>query len=255
MTNGSLKRKRRAGAAGPARESLPAASGARTIAVTEDEAGMRLDRWFKRRMPSLSLSHLNKIVRTGQVRVDGARVKTAARLAAGQNVRVPPLTLGAPTARTLRRAPSADDARALRDMTLFEDRNLLILNKPFGLAVQGGSGTTRHIDGMLEALADERGERPRLVHRLDRDTSGVLLVAKSRAWPPLRRNLPLAPPGRSTGPSSRGSQAGTGPHLAVPGQSKAWAKCGAGRVTWNHPRRPPWRDRRAALRLLLRDRR
>jgi 23S rRNA pseudouridine955/2504/2580 synthase len=180
MTNGSLKRKRRAGAADPARESLPAASGARTIAVTEDEAGMRLDRWFKRRMPSLSLSHLNKIVRTGQVRVDGARVKTAARLAAGQNVRVPPLTLGAPTARTLRRAPSADDARALRDMTLFEDRNLLILNKPFGLAVQGGSGTTRHIDGMLEALADERGERPRLVHRLDRDTSGVLLVAKSR---------------------------------------------------------------------------
>jgi 23S rRNA pseudouridine955/2504/2580 synthase len=150
------------------------------MAVTQDEAGMRLDRWFKRRMPTLSISHLNKIVRTGQVRVDGARVKTAARLEAGQNVRVPPLTLDAPAAPAVRRAPSAEDARALRDMTLFEDPNLLILNKPFGLAVQGGSGTTHHIDGMLEALTDDQGERPRLVHRLDRDTSGVLLIAKNR---------------------------------------------------------------------------
>jgi 23S rRNA pseudouridine955/2504/2580 synthase len=154
--------------------------GARTIAVTEDEAGMRLDRWFKRRMPNLSLSHLNKIVRTGQVRVDGGRVKTAARLEAGQNVRVPPLSLETPAAPAVRRAPSTADAAALRDMTLFEDRDLLVLNKPFGLAVQGGSGTTHHIDGMLDALADERGERPRLVHRLDRDTSGVLLIAKNR---------------------------------------------------------------------------
>src|SRR5947209_9804816 len=165
MTTGSLKRKRRAGAAEPARTGVPAAMGARTIAVTEDEAGMRLDRWFKRRMPSLSLSHLNKIVRTGQVRVDGARVKTAARLEAGQNVRVPPLTLEAPAAPAVRRTPSAADAAALRDMTLFEDRDLLVLNKPFGLAVQGGSGTIRHIDGMLEALADEHGERPLLVDR------------------------------------------------------------------------------------------
>jgi 23S rRNA pseudouridine955/2504/2580 synthase len=183
MNNGSLKRKRRATAAAPEREGLPAPTGARTIAVTEDEVGMRLDRWFKRRMPSLSLSHLNKIVRTGQVRVDGARVKTAARLEAGQNVRVPPLTLEAleaPAAPAVRRTPSAADAAALRDMTLFEDRDLLVLSKPFGLAVQGGSGTTRHIDGMLDALADQDGERPRLVHRLDRDTSGVLLMAKSR---------------------------------------------------------------------------
>jgi 23S rRNA pseudouridine955/2504/2580 synthase len=158
----------------------PAPTGARTIAVTEDEAGMRLDRWFKQRIPGLSLSHLNKIVRTGQVRVNGARVKTAARLEAGQNVRVPPLTLEASARPAVRRAPSTADAQALRDMTLFEDRDLLVLNKPFGLAVQGGSGTTRHVDGMLEALAGEQGERPRLVHRLDRDTSGVLLIAKSR---------------------------------------------------------------------------
>jgi 23S rRNA pseudouridine955/2504/2580 synthase len=180
MTNGSLKRKRRAAVTAPGREGRPAPTGARTIAVTDDEAGMRLDRWFKRRMPSLSLSHLNKIVRTGQVRVDGARVKTAARLKAGQNVRVPPLSLEAPAGPAVRRAPSAADAAALRDMTLFEDRDILVLNKPFGLAVQGGSGTVRHIDGMLDALAQEDGDRPRLVHRLDRDTSGVLLIAKTR---------------------------------------------------------------------------
>ncbi|GAC1329374.1 MAG: RluA family pseudouridine synthase [Beijerinckiaceae bacterium] len=179
MTNGSQKRKRRAGASEAT--GVPATpTGVQTIAVTADEAGMRLDRWFKRRMPGLGLSHLNKIVRTGQVRIDGARVKTAARLQAGQTIRVPPLALEAPVAPAIRRAPSSEDARALRDMTLFEDRDLLVLNKPFGLAVQGGSGTLRHIDGMLDALADENGERPRLVHRLDRDTSGVLLVAKSR---------------------------------------------------------------------------
>ncbi len=150
-----------------------------TLHVTEDEEGMRLDRWFKRRVPTLSLSHLNKIVRTGQVRVDGARVKTATRLATGQSVRVPPLNLGAAPPR---REPelSEQDARDLRDMILFEDRDLMVLNKPFGLAVQGGSGTNHHIDGMLASLPNERGDRPVLVHRLDRDTSGVLLVARTR---------------------------------------------------------------------------
>lgn len=146
--------------------------------VSEDEEGMRLDRWFKRRMPMLALSHLNKIVRTGEVRVDGARVKTATRLIKGQRVRVPPLNLPA-LAAPARKEP-ADDLRALRDMILYEDRDLLVLNKPFGLAVQGGSGVRRHIDGMLAAMPNERGNRPVLVHRLDRDTSGVLLAAKTR---------------------------------------------------------------------------
>ncbi|HUB64561.1 MAG TPA: RluA family pseudouridine synthase [Methylocella sp.] len=150
-----------------------------TFEVGEDEEGMRLDRWFKRRIPMLSLSHLNKIVRTGEVRVDGARVKTATRLAKGQSVRVPPLKLAEPAAPVP--AISAMDARALKDMILYEDRDLLVLNKPFGLAVQGGSGTSRHIDGMLASMPDERGGRPVLVHRLDRDTSGVLLVAKTRS--------------------------------------------------------------------------
>lgn len=152
--------------------------GVETFEVGEDEEGMRLDRWFKRRIPTLSLSHLNKIVRTGEVRVDGARVKTATRLARGQSVRVPPLNLDAPPAP--RHVFSQVDHDALRAMILYEDRDLFVLNKPYGLAVQGGSGTTRHIDGMLASMPNERGERPMLVHRLDRDTSGVLLVAKTR---------------------------------------------------------------------------
>lgn len=147
--------------------------------VTEDENGLRLDRWFKRNYPTLALSHLNKIVRKGEVRVDGKRVETATRLEAGATVRVPPLELtGVPAKPAIRTSPG--DARALRDMTLFEDKHVLVLNKPYGLAVQGGSGTTRHIDGMLASLADAEGNRPVLVHRLDRDTSGVLLIAKSR---------------------------------------------------------------------------
>ena len=138
---------------------------------------MRLDRWFKRRMPTLSLSHLNKIVRIGQVRVDGARVKTATRLCAGQSVRVPPVEIAPPPAKP---QVSDEDRDALRAMMLYEDRDLMVLNKPYGLAVQGGSGTKHHIDGMLASLPNERGDRPVLVHRLDRDTSGVLLVAKTR---------------------------------------------------------------------------
>ncbi|MGC2049979.1 MAG: RluA family pseudouridine synthase, partial [Methylovirgula sp.] len=148
-----------------------------TLTVTEDEAGMRLDRWFKRRLPTLSLAHLNKIVRTGQVRVEGARATTATRLTAGQKIRVPPVKTAPPAPKP---AISEEDRRVLRAMILYEDDDLLVLNKPYGLAVQGGSGTTRHIDGMLASLADARGERPVLVHRLDRDTAGVLLVAKSR---------------------------------------------------------------------------
>ena len=150
----------------------------RNLVVGEDEDGMRLDRWFKKRIPDLANSHLNKIVRTGQVRVDGRRTDCNFRLAAGQSVRVPPLRAD----RAESRSPTADpgDARALRDMILFEDDWLMVLNKPFGLAVQGGSGTTHHIDAMLESLISAKGERPRLVHRLDRDTSGALLVAKTR---------------------------------------------------------------------------
>ena len=158
-----------------------ASGGVQTLLVSGDEDGMRLDRWFRLHFPALALSHLNKIVRKGEVRVAGKRVETSTRLVEGQSVRVPPMREDAPAAPAIKRAaPNEADARALRDMVLFEDKWVMVLNKPWGLAVQGGSGTKHHIDGMLESLSDEKGERPRLVHRLDRDTSGVLLIAKTR---------------------------------------------------------------------------
>jgi 23S rRNA pseudouridine955/2504/2580 synthase len=161
----------------PAKQAL----GVQNLTVTEDEDGMRIDRWFKRRVPTLALSHLAKICRKGEVRLDGKRVETSSRVAAGQNVRVPPLNVDAPKSPAVKRpAQSEADARAIRDMILLDDRDLMVLNKPFGLAVQGGSGTKVHLDGMLQSLANERGDRPVLVHRLDRDTSGVLLIAKTR---------------------------------------------------------------------------
>jgi 23S rRNA pseudouridine955/2504/2580 synthase len=147
--------------------------------IGEDEAGMRLDRWLHRRFPQVANSHLMRIVRKGEVRVSGKRADISTRLAAGENVRVPPLRIAPAEPKAMKRA-SPGDAEAIRAMILFEDRDVMVLNKPYGLAVQGGSGTTRHIDGMLQALADKEGNRPVLVHRLDRDTSGVLLIAKSR---------------------------------------------------------------------------
>jgi 23S rRNA pseudouridine955/2504/2580 synthase len=152
-----------------------------TRKVDRDEAGIRLDRWFKLHYPGLGFGHLQKLIRSGQVRVDGARVDTSARLAAGQEVRVPPL---APSdARS--NAPAAFRRRADREVLdaaiLHVDAEVIVLNKPAGLAVQGGSGVTRHIDQMLAVYADRRGEKPRLVHRLDRDTAGVLVVARTRS--------------------------------------------------------------------------
>jgi 23S rRNA pseudouridine955/2504/2580 synthase len=147
--------------------------------ISENEAGMRLDRWLHRRFPEVSNSHLMRIVRKGEVRVSGKRADISTRLATGENVRVPPLRIAAPQEPVANRA-NAGDREAIRAMILFEDRDVLVLNKPPGLAVQGGSGTKRHVDGMLQALADKEGNRPVLVHRLDRDTSGVLLIAKSR---------------------------------------------------------------------------
>jgi 23S rRNA pseudouridine955/2504/2580 synthase len=156
-----------------------ATTGVQTLTVSEDEAGLRLDRWFKRRFPSLALSHLAKICRKGEVRVDGKRVETSTRLEENQKIRVPPLATESAAPAAAAPAPRPEDARALAEMTLYEDAHLLVLNKPYGLAVQGGSGMKRHIDGMLAALA--KGDtRPVLVHRLDRDTSGVLLIAKNR---------------------------------------------------------------------------
>jgi 23S rRNA pseudouridine955/2504/2580 synthase len=150
------------------------------VAVTADESGMRVDRFLEARFPGLSFSHIQRIIRKGELRVNGKRAQPKDRLQAGQAVRIPPLRLDQPPPRSADRA--ADDATRdfLKSITLHEDADVLVLNKPMGLAVQGGSGTTRHVDLMLEALRDEKGERARLVHRLDKDTAGCLLVAKTR---------------------------------------------------------------------------
>jgi 23S rRNA pseudouridine955/2504/2580 synthase len=152
--------------------------------VLPDEEGMRLDRWFRLHYPGLPHSQLNKLLRTGQVRVDGGRVKSNARLGAGQEVRVPPLRREAEV-RAQRPAVAkpltAEERRQFRAMVLYEDEDILVIDKPSGLAVQGGTRTSRHVDAMLMALGVEYGERPLLVHRLDRDTSGVLVIAKRRA--------------------------------------------------------------------------
>ena len=153
-----------------------------TVTVTPDEDGMRVDRFLEHRFPGLSFSHIQRITRKGELRVNGKRVETKDRLEAGQSVRIPPLKIDTPEGEAPKRAPKAEaaDAAAIRAMILYEDADMMVLDKPFGLAVQGGSGTVRHLDGMLEALRDEAGQKPRLVHRLDKDTSGCLVVAKTR---------------------------------------------------------------------------
>ena len=151
-----------------------------TKVVGKAEDGMRLDRWFKAHYPELPHSRLEKLLRTGQVRVDGGRAKSSTRLAEGQTVRIPPLPDVAPPRGPKQRLSKAD-RDFLAAITLYEDDDLLILNKPPGIAVQGGTKTPHHIDRLLEGLGDGPETRPRLVHRLDRDTSGVLVVAKRRA--------------------------------------------------------------------------
>ena len=167
--------------AGPAAPA-PISTGVQTVTVSAEEAGMRLDRFFEARFPGLSFSHIQRIVRKGEVRVNGKRVDTKDRLQTGQQVRIPPLKLNVPR-RTSHLSAEDEKTRAfLKSITLHEDDDVMVLNKPMGLSVQGGSGTTRHVDGMLEVLrgAGPDGQKPRLVHRLDKDTAGCLLIAKTR---------------------------------------------------------------------------
>jgi 23S rRNA pseudouridine955/2504/2580 synthase len=145
--------------------------------VTDDEADIRLDRWFRRHFPGLQQSLIQKLCRTGQIRVDGGRVDTATRLSPGQSVRIPPMT--APEAPKPQSRVDPHDAKDLQNAIIYQDDHVLVLNKPYGLPVQGGPGITRHLDGMLDALRFGSEHRPRLVHRLDRDTTGVLLLART----------------------------------------------------------------------------
>ena len=157
-----------------------AGAGVRSVAVTSADSDIRLDRWFKRHFPTLTHGRLEKLLRTGQVRLDGKRAQASDRVQPGQTVRVPPLGNLAPAPTAASSAPPRpEEAKALQDAVLYRDADLIALNKPAGLAVQGGTGVDRHLDGLLDALRFDAAERPRLVHRLDRDTSGVLVLARS----------------------------------------------------------------------------
>ncbi len=149
-------------------------SGVRLIEVASDEAELRLDRWFRRHFPDLSHIRLEKLLRTGQVRVDGGRVTAGHRLAGGMMIRVPPLgEAPPPPARAASAPPRQQDVEALLERILYRDKDVLAIDKPAGLAVQGGTNMSKHLDGMLDALRFDAKERPRLVHRID------LAVAKS----------------------------------------------------------------------------
>ncbi|MDX2145583.1 MAG: RluA family pseudouridine synthase [Rhodospirillaceae bacterium] len=156
-------------------------TGVQQITIGAQESEQRLDRWFKRRFPALTHGRLEKLLRTGQIRVDGGRAKANQRLSTGQVVRVPPL----PDSDAVKSKPakrmgmSEKDEAFVQSLVIYKDDDMIAINKPAGLAVQGGTKTSRHLDGMLDALQFGAAERPRLVHRLDRDTSGVLLLARS----------------------------------------------------------------------------
>ena len=154
----------------------------RSFVVAEDDHGVRLDRWFKRHLPETSFNIVSRWARTGQLRVDGKRVAPGDRIEAGQTIRLPPLDAAPPPpARATRERPplSAEDEEFIQSLVLHKDRDALVLDKPPGLATQGGTKTERHLDGLLDGLRFEATGRPKLVHRLDKDTSGVLLVARS----------------------------------------------------------------------------
>ncbi|MEM9795552.1 MAG: RluA family pseudouridine synthase [Pseudomonadota bacterium] len=155
-------------------------SGVQTVMVATGEGDQRLDRWLKRRFPQLSQGQIEKMCRKGEVRLDGGRVKAKDRVAVGQAVRVPPLPDGPGPARPRKLRVSDRDVEMIRGTVLYRDDHLIAINKPPGLASQGGSGQTRHVDGLGDALRFDKPEPPRLVHRLDKDTSGILLLARDR---------------------------------------------------------------------------
>ena len=150
-----------------------------TRKVAEDEADIRLDRWFRRHFPGVTQGAIQKLCRTGQVRVDGRRADAATRLAPGQSIRIPPLPAAPPQAAKPPAALDPNVEKDLQRLVLYRDDQIIVLNKPHGLPVQGGPGITHHLDALLDALRFGAPDRPRLVHRLDRDTSGVLLLART----------------------------------------------------------------------------
>ncbi|MGI8706325.1 MAG: RluA family pseudouridine synthase [Sphingomicrobium sp.] len=154
----------------------------RLFTVSEDDDGIRLDRWFKRHKPEISFNIVSRWARTGQLRLDGKRVAPGDRIEAGQQIRVPPADAEPQKARRAKpsREPlTPEEAEFVRSLVIYEDEHAFVLNKPPGLATQGGTKTSNHLDRLLDGLADDAGNRPKLVHRLDKDTSGVILVART----------------------------------------------------------------------------
>ena len=153
-------------------------SGVTIVKIKAEDDGIRLNRWFLREYPSLSLGRLQKLLRTKQIKVDGKKAETSTRLTAGQELRLPPLD----NEKAIKPADniSKNDADYIMSLVIYKDKDIIALNKPSGLAVQGGTNTTRHIDGFLEALKFENNEKPNLVHRIDQETSGILLLARNR---------------------------------------------------------------------------
>ena len=155
-------------------------SGVTFVKIKPEDDGIRLNRWFLKEYPSLTLGRLQKLLRTKQIKVDGKKAEANTRLSAGQELRLPPLD----NEKAIKNPDvvSKSDTDFIQSMIIFKDDNIIVLNKPSGLAVQGGTNTTRHIDGMLESLKYENSEKPKLVHRIDKDTSGVLVLARNRRY-------------------------------------------------------------------------
>ena len=155
-------------------------TGVELIKVKPEDDGMRLNRWFLKYYPGLSLGRFQKLLRTKQIKVDGKRADTGLKVTSGQEIRVPPLQEEKAAPR--RAEISNKDQEYIRHLVIYKDDNIIVLNKPSGLAVQGGTNMTRHIDGLLDALTFDKPEKPKLVHRIDKDTSGILILARNRQW-------------------------------------------------------------------------
>ena len=153
-------------------------SGVEIIKIKAEDDGIRLNRWFLKYYPGLSLGRLQKLLRTKQIKVNGVRAESNTRLATGQEVRVPPLDKEKKT--ITRGELSIQDEKYALSLVIYKDENIIVLNKPSGLAVQGGTNTFRHVDGLLEALKFDCEEKPKLVHRIDKETSGILVLARNR---------------------------------------------------------------------------
>lgn len=149
----------------------------RIVKVKDIDDGMRLNRWFLKYYPDLTMGRLQKLLRTKQIKVDGARAETGLKLAAGQEIRIPPVGEQKPEVGS-RITPK--DSEFIQSLVIFKDQDIIVINKPSGIAVQGGTNTLKHIDGLLEGLKFDYEEKPKLVHRIDKDTSGILVLARNR---------------------------------------------------------------------------